>query len=343
MHHHAPVVSDQAATASFDVSFSGWFGSAKAVGLYGKGSVQVDSEQLTLVGKRMFRPGVPVTHRFAQQDIFDVEAIGTTVYFDVWGGTRTTPLPIRFTTDSVKSANLLSAMMSKRQTHDFIRTRAEEDLFSDQLDKVGKRVIATPALVGLNVLIFIAMAMAGAGVITAHPEVTVRWGSNFGPRTLTGQWWRLLTSTFIHFGLLHLVINMVALAQVGPIVERLYGSWRFLALYIFAGLFGEAVSLLWHPTANGAGASGAIFGVVGGMLSFVLHPRNEVPKTVMQSIRRTTIPIVLANLALGMLILTIDNAAHVGGLFGGALIGILLARPLPKLPVGTLKPPPGRQ
>ncbi len=341
MQHEAAVLPDHAAATTLEVSFSGWFGRAKAVGLYGKGQVRIDSEQISLTGSRLLRPGMK-THTFAQQDIFDVEAIDATVYFDVWGGTRTTPLRVRFTTDSIKTANAAAAMMSKRQTHDFIRTRAEEDLFSDQLDKVSKRVITTPVLVGLNVLIFILMAIAGAGIITAHPEVTIRWGSNFGPRTLTGQWWRLLTSTFIHFGLLHLIINMVALAQVGPIVERLYGSWRFLALYIFAGLFGETVSLLWHPTANGAGASGAIFGVIGGMLSFVLHPRNEVPKTVMQSIRGRTIPIVLVNLALGMLILQIDNAAHVGGLFGGALIGILLARPLPKLPVKGPRQPPAR-
>lgn len=332
MQYQAHAMSANPAALSFDINFARRDGARKAFGLYSKGTLRIDAEAVIVSGKRhrMFRTGVPVTHEIAQRDIFDVETIGPAVRFDVWGGTRTTPLRMGFTAASSEDARAVAAALSHRQTHEFARELAEHDIFHTQLDTVSPRVIVTPVIFALNVLVFVLMVLAGAGLFSPNPGVAIQWGSNYGPKTLTGQWWRLLTSTFIHFGLLHLVFNMVALAQAGPIVERLYGSARFLALYVFAALFGELTSLLWHPMANGAGASGAIFGVFGGLLAFVLNPRNAVPPVVMKSIRRRTVPIVLLNLMVGMLFLNIDNAAHVGGLVGGALIGVLLARPLPR-------------
>ena len=332
MPHHANALPATPTVLTFDLHLVRRDGARKAFGLYGKGKLRVDSDTVTISGQRhrMFRSGVPATHEIAQRDIFDVEIIGAAVRFDVWGGTRTTPLRMGFTAASSEDARAIAAALSSRQTHDFARELADHDKFHNQLDTVSPRVIVTPAILAVNVLVFVLMVLDGAGLLTPNPGVAIRWGSNYGQRTLTGEWWRLLTSTFIHFGLLHLVVNMVALAQAGPIVERLYGSARFLALYVFAALFGELTSLLWHPLANGAGASGAIFGVFGGLLAFILNPRNAVPAAVMKSIRKRVVPIVLLNLAFGALYLNIDNAAHIGGLVGGALIGLLLARPLPR-------------
>jgi rhomboid protease GluP len=332
MQQHAQALSAGPALTSFEITFPRGHLARNAFKLYGKGVLHIDGDRVTISGKRhrLFRSGQPVTHDIAQRDIFDVEALGAAVYFDIWGGTRTTPLRLALTAASRADADAIAAALSPRQTHDFIKAQAEHAVFATQLEKASTRVWVTPLIIGLNLLVFALMALAGAGVFSAHPEVAIRWGSNYGPMTLKGQWWRLLTSTFIHFGLLHLAVNMIALAQAGPIVERLYGSARFLLLYVGAGLAGELVSLWWHPMTNGAGASGAIFGVFGGLLAFVLNPRNAVPDTVMKAIRKSTVPIVLINLALGLLYLNIDNAAHLGGLVGGALMGILLARPLPR-------------
>jgi rhomboid protease GluP len=156
----------------------------------------------------------------------------------------------------------------------------------------------------------------------------VRWGSNYGPYTLAGEWWRLLTSCFIHFGLVHLALNMYALYQTGSTTERLFGRGRFLALYLFAGLTGSLASMVWNPTINGAGASGAIFGVFGGLIAFTLDARNRVPRAVMTEHRNSTLLFAGYSLFYGAVHPNIDNAAHLGGLGGGFLMGWLLARPI---------------
>jgi rhomboid protease GluP len=329
---HPPTPSDSAGTPPvFEIRFSRGRAS-NAFGLYGKGTLSVGARQLTIHARRhrLFRSGLAVAQTIELADIFDVTATGATVDFDVWGGTRTTPLRVRFATASEAAADAVIHALPGRQTHDFAREQADHNVFFDQIDALRARVWATPMIIGVNLLVFLLMLRGGAGLFSVDPRVAVLWGSNFGPLTLHGQWWRLLTSTFIHFGLIHFVVNMIALAQAGPIVERLFGSKRFLLLYLGAALYGEVASLWWHPGANGAGASGAIFGVFGGLLAFVLNPRNAVPAAVMKSIRARTIPIVLLNLGIGLLYRNIDNAAHLGGLLGGVAMGILLARPLRK-------------
>ena len=325
--HAAP-----AAASSFDIKLS----RAKAFTLYGKGTLQVGEHAVMIHARRhrLFRTGVPATQTIALGDIFDVAATGASVEFDVWGGTRTTPLKVRFGTASEAVADAVIHALPTRQTHDFAREQADHNVFFNQLDALRTRVWVTPLLVALNVIVFVLMLLSGAGLFAFAPMVAQRWGSNFGQATfLHGQWWRLLSSTFIHFGLIHIAINMIALSQVGPIVERIFGSKRFLLLYLGAGMYGQLASLSFHPDANGAGASGAIFGIVGGLLAFVLNPRNVVPPAVMKSIRARAIPVLLFNLGMGVVLyylhyVSIDNVAHVGGLLGGIAMGILLSRPL---------------
>jgi rhomboid protease GluP len=187
---------------------------------------------------------------------------------------------------------------------------------------------ATPVLVGANVLIFAAMAAAGAGILRPDAAVHVRFGSNLGTLTLGGEWWRLATAVFIHFGVLHLVFNMWALWDAGRLVERLYGTARFLLVYAFAGLAGSIASLAWNPAVNSAGASGAIFGVFGALLAFLLDRRNGVPLALVRPLRSSALSFVAFAIAFGAIHPGIDNAAHLGGLAAGAALGALLARPL---------------
>jgi rhomboid protease GluP len=187
---------------------------------------------------------------------------------------------------------------------------------------------ATPILLGANVLVFAVMALAGAGVLRPDAAVHVRFGSNLGILTLGGEWWRLATAVFIHFGIVHLAFNMWALWDAGRLVERLYGTTRFALVYAFAGLAGSIASLAWNPAVNSAGASGAIFGVFGALLAFLLDRRNGVPLALMRSLRNSTLAFVGFAIAFGALHPGIDNAAHLGGLAAGAALGALLARPL---------------
>lgn len=208
------------------------------------------------------------------------------------------------------------------------RVDARLAAFRLRLDEVAGPARATPAIVAVNVLVFAVMAAAGAGILSPDTTVHVRFGSNFGPFTLGGEWWRLASAVFIHFGVLHLAFNMWALWDAGRLVERLYGTARFLLVYAFAGLAGSAASLAWNPAINSAGASGAIFGVFGALLAFLLDRRNGVPLALVRTLRNSALTFLAFAIAFGWIHPGIDNAAHLGGLAGGGLMGALLARPL---------------
>lgn len=202
-------------------------------------------------------------------------------------------------------------------------------LFYLRLESVGRSFPVTRLLVALNCAIFLAMVLlGGADPFAPAMLVVTHWGSNFGPLTISGQWWRMISAMFLHIGLLHLAVNMWSLYQTGALVERMFGSLHFLVLYLVAGLAGNLASLMWNPLVNSAGASGAVFGVIGGLLAFMLDTRYGVPRSVMADVRRNVLLIVLLNLGFGFSHAGIDNAAHLGGLAGGLLAGMMLARPL---------------
>ncbi len=205
---------------------------------------------------------------------------------------------------------------------------ADWEHFHQRLDQLRPSSAVTYTIVALNLFIFVLMVLNGAGLMSVDGALAVRWGSNYGPNTAAGQWWRLFTSTFVHYGILHIGLNMMALYQTGRTVERMFGGLHFLMLYLCAGISGSLASILWNPGANSAGASGAIFGVFGGLLAFMLNPRNAVPRSVMNEHRNSTFAFIVFNLAGGFAISAIDNAAHIGGLLGGVLFGFILARPI---------------
>ena len=136
------------------------------------------------------------------------------------------------------------------------------------------------------------------------------------------------TSMFLHFGAIHLFVNMWVLYANGRLTERLFGSVRFAILYLFAGFAGSMASAWWHPAVNSAGASGAVFGMLGGLLAFMLVKRHRIPTTVIQAHRGSVMAFVVYNIVFGLSHPGIDNAAHAGGFVAGVLIGLALARPI---------------
>ncbi len=191
----------------------------------------------------------------------------------------------------------------------------------------GRRPWLTGALVAVNVAVFVAMLAAGAGLLRPDPLVHIAWGSNFGPLTLDGEGWRLGTAAFLHFGLLHLVFNMWALWASGGLVERLFGPARYAAIYAASGLVASLASVAWNPLVNSAGASGAIFGVLGAQLAFFLRARHGIPAEVIRAQRNSTLTFIAYAVIFGITVPGIDNAAHLGGLVTGIGLGWLLAAP----------------
>jgi rhomboid protease GluP len=187
----------------------------------------------------------------------------------------------------------------------------------------------TVALVGINLVVFGAMLMNGAGLWHSPNGVQLAWGAGFGPATKDGEWWRLFTAMFLHFGLLHLSLNVWALWDGGRLVERLYGSKRFVIVYVASGLAGNLVSLIVQgDKAVSGGASGAVFGVYGALLVCLWIERRQVHPVEFRWLFGSAAVFSVVNVVFGLLIPGIDNAAHIGGLMSGALIGVALAPPL---------------
>jgi rhomboid protease GluP len=206
---------------------------------------------------------------------------------------------------------------------------ADRVVFARRLFNATPKAWVTRMLVAANVVVFLAMLADGAGLFEANSAVHLRWGANFGPITKEGEWWRLLASTFLHFGLVHLAMNMWALWGAGGLVERLYGNLWFLTVYAFAGLTGSFASLYWNADkVVSAGASGAIFGVYGALAAYVLREPDSVPKAVLKSLTASSVSFIGYSIVIGVMVPTIDNAAHAGGLAGGFALAWFLARPL---------------
>ena len=214
-----------------------------------------------------------------------------------------------------------------------IRPSAETQPLSRITDLMRGRLALTPATVALvaaNVLVFAAMLANGAGLWHSPNHVQLAWGAGFGPATKDGQWWRLGTAMFLHFGLVHLGMNMWALWDGGRLVERLYGSLRFAGIFLASGLTGNLLSLIIAADrAVSGGASGAIFGIYGALLVWLWRERRTVHPTEFRWLFGGAALFSAATIGLGLLIPGIDNAAHIGGLVSGALLGAATARPLP--------------
>ena len=183
-----------------------------------------------------------------------------------------------------------------------------------------KKMIVTPILIALCITVFLAMYIWGNG---SEDSITLRlFGANFRPLVQAGQVWRLATSMFLHIGLVHLVVNMYSLLIIGRQMEGFLGRWKFLAVYLGSGILGSLLSVVVH-TSISAGASGAIFGLLGSLLYFGYHYRLYLGTV----LKTQVIPIILLNLLIGFMVPGIDNFCHIGGLVGGYLLTMIVGVP----------------
>lgn len=185
---------------------------------------------------------------------------------------------------------------------------------------------ASTALILANLMVFGMLVAHGASLWHGDNAVQLAWGANFSPATQDGEWWRIVSAMFLHFGIVHLTLNMIALWEGARLLEPLVGGTRLLAVYLCAGVGGNLLSLIVHGDgAVSGGASGAIFGIYGALVVLLLRNRG-----MHAGPHRLLLPIVagftVVAILLGLVIPGIDNAAHVGGLLAGTLTGAALFR-----------------
>lgn len=213
------------------------------------------------------------------------------------------------------------------------------DLRSPFAVDVPQRAWVTNVLIGANVLVFVAMIASGVSLAMPEPADILAWGANYGPRVARGEWWRLLTCAFVHIGALHILFNMWSLRSLGLVVERLYGNGAFLLLYLLSAIGASITSALHNPSVPSAGASGAVFGVAGGLLAFYLLHRREMEPARFKQLMQSLLFIIGLNVMFGLSVPAIDNAAHLGGLATGLVGGVCLNRDVrgtSKLSVGRI-------
>jgi rhomboid protease GluP len=199
----------------------------------------------------------------------------------------------------------------------------------DRLHGKAAHVPVTLLLIAANLLVFGLMLGNGAGLWHAQNSIQLAWGANFGPATQDGQWWRLGSALFLHFGLIHLAMNLWALWDGGQLVERMFGHLRFIIIYLASGLCGNLLSLVIQGNeAVSGGASGAIFGVYGALLVFVWRERQQLNPGEFRWLFWGALGFSAVSITLGLIIPGIDNSAHIGGLVAGCLLGMLFGRAL---------------
>lgn len=185
----------------------------------------------------------------------------------------------------------------------------------DGIAAIVRRWPVTTTIATVNVVVFLVLEAAGG---STDLGVLVRLGAQVTPLLEAGELWRMLTSTVLHIGVLHLLANLWALVIFGPLLERSVGRVRYVALYVASGLAGSAATAFTAPpTTVSAGASGAIFGLLGAFAVLGFRLRHT---TVGSTWARHALVLIAINVALGLSVPAIGLEAHIGGLVAGAAI-----------------------
>ena len=203
------------------------------------------------------------------------------------------------------------------------REAAREEQFFGAL--IARSSPFTLFFIGANLAVFLLEWLAGGmSALSADHSIIVAFGAKSNPHIAEQhQYYRFITSIFIHIGFIHFLLNNYALWIIGQEVERLYGSARFVALYLLTGVAGSVASY-YFTDAVSAGASGSIFGLFGVIATFAFRYRKEIPEVLSRDIKRRVLPIIAINLIFGFSVRVVDNAAHLAGLFAGVLLALII-------------------
>lgn len=194
------------------------------------------------------------------------------------------------------------------------RNKIAEKIFS------YKQPIVTYIIMAICIILFILMELSGG---STNSQTLLKYGANLDVLVKNGEYYRLFICIFLHIGIMHLLCNMYSLYIIGREVENLFGKIKYIIIFILSGIFGSIMSLAFTHNTISAGASGAIFGLLGALLYFGMHYRTYLG----EAIKRSIIPIIVVNLIIGFFAEGIDLAAHIGGLVGGVLVAMMVGVP----------------
>lgn len=194
---------------------------------------------------------------------------------------------------------------------------------SSKVDKIfsKKNPIITYGIMLICLIVFLSMYFFGNG--SQDISTLLKFGANVDTLTTSGDYYRLFTCIFLHIGFTHIILNMYSLYVIGPQIESFFGKLKFIFIYLFSGISGSILSIAFSHNVVSAGASGAIFGLLGSMVYFGYYYRAYLGSVIKSQI----LPIIFMNLLIGFLITGIDNAAHIGGLIGGIIASMAVGIP----------------
>lgn len=202
-----------------------------------------------------------------------------------------------------------------------INKKTEQDALEVEKVFKPKKPVITYALIIINVLVFLLMYKFGRG--STDIQTLVNFGANNASLVKAGDIYRLFTAIFLHIGVMHLLFNMYALYIIGTQIETFYGKFKFIIIYLLGGIAGNLLANIFEQTSLGAGASGAIFALLGAYLYFGYHYRVYLGSTIKGQI----MPVILLNLLIGFSTPGISNASHIGGVIAGIILSMALGVP----------------
>lgn len=209
-------------------------------------------------------------------------------------------------------------------------------------DKYLKDKISTLVIIFINIIFFILssyfinknisnissnLGIGGSDIPvnilnTVKNSVLISMGAKYLPLIQQGEFWRVLTCAFLHSNFIHISCNMYMLYVLGPQVEKIYGVVNYISIYLISAVISTLFSIFINPNSISVGASGAIFGLMGMLLSFAIVKRNKINKEYISGLIKT----IFLNLFIGLVVINIDNAAHLGGLVSGVILSYIVCK-----------------
>lgn len=329
------VSAGSASVLSFPVRYEQFAGRVTNPELKGRGTLTIHpdgpSYEFTGTPRRLFARGT-ITLNFSAAEISNVVVQDDCVRFLTRraGSPRDGQLFVFFA-DSPLFARDIARLLPTTLDEDFVASAQFHHRLVAIAGPQPPARSVTNWIIGLNVAVFLVMAgVLGAGFVQVTDIMPyIRYGANNGAATTDGEWWRLLTSMFLHYGVIHLAMNMWALFSAGHFLERLLGRTGFALTYLGSGLAGGFLSIAWQGDKTwSAGASGAVFGVYGAILGYMLREKHRLPAGIFGPMVKSMLGFVAYNVLYGFARSGIDNSAHLGGLLGGFALGWILALPV---------------